>query len=147
MMTNPLRWATVGGAQIVEPPDAKKTQGHNAGEPTAAEFMNWWMNQVGEIIVSPGALHGLTLSNGADSDHDIDIAIGFAADSESDVRLDLTSVLTKQIDNPTGGVWEYVAITIGISIIAEASCVCRNITVRISVRLRAPKEAGLYANL
>ena len=45
-MTDPLRWATVGGSQIVEPPDAKKVQGHNAGEPTAAEFMNWWMNQI-----------------------------------------------------------------------------------------------------
>ncbi len=41
-------WATVGGAQIVEPPAAKKTQGWNAGEPAAAEYMNWWMQKMND---------------------------------------------------------------------------------------------------
>lgn len=49
-MTKPVfpQWARAEAAgQIVTPPDAKIGQGHNAGEPTAAEYMNWYQNAVG----------------------------------------------------------------------------------------------------
>lgn len=41
---------------------------------------------------------GLTLSNDTDSDHDIAIATGSARDSSNTYTMDLTSILTKQID-------------------------------------------------
>lgn len=46
-MSNPLGWARGTPGNIVEPPEAKKDNGWNAGEPAAAEYMNWWMNEVG----------------------------------------------------------------------------------------------------
>ncbi len=46
MATGELKWATVGGSQIIEPPDAKKIQGNNAGQPTAAEYMNWLLQRM-----------------------------------------------------------------------------------------------------
>ena len=45
-----------------------------------------------------GHIHGLTLSNDVDADHDITIAIGNAVDSNNDLSLELTASLTKQID-------------------------------------------------
>ena len=45
-----------------------------------------------------GAIHGLTLSNGTDADHDIDIAVGGARDAADIYTMNLSSGLTKQID-------------------------------------------------
>lgn len=45
-----------------------------------------------------GFIDGLTLSNAADADHDITVAIGDAMDSTNAVRMVLASALTKQID-------------------------------------------------
>jgi len=45
-----------------------------------------------------GYLSGLTLSNGTDADHDIDIAVGEAKDSGNTTDLSLSSIMTKQID-------------------------------------------------
>lgn len=45
-------WAKAQEAgQIVVPPLAKINTGHNAGQPTAAEYMNWHQNNVGLWIV------------------------------------------------------------------------------------------------
>ena len=46
-----------------------------------------------------GTIGGLTTSNGTDSEHDIDIAVGFARDYTDTVTMELSSVLTKQIDS------------------------------------------------
>lgn len=43
-------------------------------------------------------LDDLELSNGADADHDINIAVGECRDNDAGAVLSLTSVLTKQID-------------------------------------------------
>ena len=48
--------------------------------------------------VSRGHIDGLIMSNGTDSDHDIDIAVGEAADSTGAYLMRLTSGMTKQID-------------------------------------------------
>lgn len=48
--------------------------------------------------VSRGHLDGLIMSNGTDTAHDIDIAIGEAADSTGAYLMRLTSGMTKQID-------------------------------------------------
>jgi len=45
-----------------------------------------------------GHIGGLQTSNGTDSDHDIDIAVGAARDNADSFNLEVTSVLTKQID-------------------------------------------------
>ena len=45
-----------------------------------------------------GYLSGLTLSNGTDASHDIDIAVGEARDTDDGVDLSIGSVFTKQID-------------------------------------------------
>jgi hypothetical protein len=45
-----------------------------------------------------GLLHGLTASNGTDSEHDIDIALGIAVDAGFSRFLRLASAITKQID-------------------------------------------------
>lgn len=48
--------------------------------------------------VSPGLLHGLTLSNGTDATNDIDIATGTARNLADDFTIILSSALTKQLD-------------------------------------------------
>jgi len=48
--------------------------------------------------VPRGYIYGLKLSNDTDTDHDIAVAVGVAADSGGDLKLDLSSVMTKQID-------------------------------------------------
>lgn len=57
---------------------------------------------VGPLVIDRpvlrGYIDGLTLSNGTDADHDIDIATGIASDSTGAYWLALTSGLTKQID-------------------------------------------------
>jgi len=51
------------------------------------------------LLLPRGYRDGLTLSNNsADSDHDIDIAVGVARDSGDDYNLELTAGLAKQID-------------------------------------------------
>ena len=48
--------------------------------------------------VSRGHIDGLIMSNGTDSDHDIDISIGEAADFTGAYLMKLTAAMTKQID-------------------------------------------------
>jgi len=59
-----------------------------------------WINRT--AIVAPGLIFGLTLSNGTDTSHDIDIAVGQCSSDNAgadDVQtMDLAAVLTKQID-------------------------------------------------
>lgn len=43
-------------------------------------------------------ISGLTISNGTDTDHDIDISTGATKDSTNAYRMELSSVLTKQLD-------------------------------------------------
>jgi len=45
-----------------------------------------------------GYIGGLTIANGTDSDHDIDISIGACRDSSDSADITLSAVLTKQID-------------------------------------------------
>jgi len=45
-----------------------------------------------------GHIYGLTLSNGTDADHDIDIAVGNCANFSGSLLVTLGSALTKQID-------------------------------------------------
>jgi hypothetical protein len=40
------RWATVGGAQIVEPTEGKKTQGFNVQEKPPSQYFNWLYNLI-----------------------------------------------------------------------------------------------------
>lgn len=51
-----------------------------------------------EAPLPRGHLWGLTLSNGTDADHDIDIAVGECRDSANGVNLNLIAALGKQID-------------------------------------------------
>ena len=48
--------------------------------------------------LSRSYLSGLTTSNGTDSDHDIDVAVGACRGADDDEDISLTSALTKQID-------------------------------------------------
>ena len=63
------------------------------------------------FAVARGYIDGLTLSNGSDADHDVDVAVGIARDSTDVYTLRLTSGLTKQIDaawaagNDVGGLF------------------------------------------
>jgi len=50
------------------------------------------------IIGNRNAKTGLTTSNGTDTSHDIDIAVGECIDSQNTEGIRLTSALTKQID-------------------------------------------------
>ena len=60
---------------------------------------------------------GLEISNGTDSDHDIDIATGFCKDDTYTYLLELTSGLTKRLDEPwaegtnTGGLDTITGVT------------------------------------
>ena len=53
---------------------------------------------VDAVINVPNMFYGLTLSNGTDADHDIDIAAGACMDTTAAVRINLTTAFTKQID-------------------------------------------------
>ena len=46
----------------------------------------------------PGYLVGLTLSNGTDTEHDIDIAVGFACSADWSTYLRLATAITKRLD-------------------------------------------------
>ena len=52
----------------------------------------------GIVSIQRGYIDGLIMSNAVDTDHDISIAIGSAFDSLNADKLDLESVITKQID-------------------------------------------------
>lgn len=54
--------------------------------------------QTAAAPVTSGQIFGVTLSNAADADHDITVAVGEAADSTNAFLLELSSALTKQID-------------------------------------------------
>jgi hypothetical protein len=56
----------------------------------------WELSSLGAIRHQ--YITGLTLSNGADSDHDIDVSVGQASDSTNSRLMALSSALTKQID-------------------------------------------------
>ena len=56
------------------------------------------VSALGLVTVLGGFINGLTLSNGTDSDHDIDVAAGIATDDADAVYLSLSSAITKQID-------------------------------------------------
>lgn len=56
----------------------------------------WELSSLGAI--RPQYISGLGLSNGNDTDHDIDIAVGQASDSTNARLMNLSSSLTKQID-------------------------------------------------
>ena len=45
-----------------------------------------------------GYIDGLVISNGTDSDHDIDVSVGFCRDSGNTHNIELSSSYTKQID-------------------------------------------------
>jgi len=69
------------------------------GNVSAAEYYGDGSNLTGLSNTFPrGHLSGLTLSNGTDADHDIDIAVGEAKDSGNTTDLSLSSIMTKQID-------------------------------------------------
>jgi len=69
------------------------------GNVSAAEYYGDGSNLTGLGVNLPrGHLSGLTLSNGTDADHDIDIAVGEAKDSGNTTNLSLSSIMTKQID-------------------------------------------------
>lgn len=57
---------------------------------------------IAPYVAPPGHIFGLTLSNGTDADHDIDVAIGNASSDDATfaalAMMDLTTAITKQID-------------------------------------------------
>lgn len=57
---------------------------------------------IAPYVAPPGHIFGLTLSNGTDADHDIDVAIGNASSDDTTfadlAMMDLTTAITKQID-------------------------------------------------
>lgn len=56
------------------------------------------VSSVSATTVNLNHLSGFTLSNGTDADHDIDLAVGEAADSTNDQLMKTGSVIVKQID-------------------------------------------------
>lgn len=50
------------------------------------------------VILPRGYIDGLVTSNGTDTLHDIDVAVGSCVDSTNSVNINLQSVITKQID-------------------------------------------------
>jgi len=68
------------------------------GNVSATEYYGDGSNLTGLGNLPRGYLSGLTLSNGTDADHDIDIAVGEARDSGNTTDLSLSSIMTKQID-------------------------------------------------
>lgn len=51
-----------------------------------------------DLHIPRGYIDGLTLSNAADADHDITIAVGTARDSTNALALELASAITKRLD-------------------------------------------------
>lgn len=84
----------------------------NDADATLVRPTNW--NDEHEAAHPPGYIQGLVPVNGTDADHDINIGTGFTVDTTSAKVLDLTSVLTKQIDavfavgNNAGGLFSGV---------------------------------------
>jgi hypothetical protein len=69
------------------------------GNVSATEYYGDGSNLTGLANTFPrGHLSGLTLSNGTDADHDIDISVGEAKDSGNTTNLSLSAIMTKQID-------------------------------------------------
>jgi hypothetical protein len=60
--------------------------------------VNIFIDQDGFSNYPPGFIDGLELSNGTDATNDIDVAVGACRAENSNFNMDLTSVLTKQID-------------------------------------------------
>lgn len=50
------------------------------------------------VVTLKGTIFGLTLSNGTDSDHDIDVTAGQASDNSDGTLMVLSAAITKQID-------------------------------------------------
>ena len=112
--------------KAVYPTEADATAGTNAlanpvvldsegREPEMWGSGDYWMNledensvqidtwpkspvSVDATINTPDLFYGLTLSNGTDASHDIDIAAGACMDSTESVRISLSTAFTKQID-------------------------------------------------
>jgi hypothetical protein len=56
------QWATVGGAQIVEPTVGKKAQGWNTQEKPPGQYLNWWQNLVYQWMQYLNGLEGEVLT-------------------------------------------------------------------------------------
>jgi len=50
------------------------------------------------LVLPPNYIDGLILSNGTDTEHDIDISTGFCTPPDEMLAIQLSSILTKQID-------------------------------------------------
>lgn len=55
-MADPLGWARTTPGNIEEPPEAKKDNGWDPKKPVGAQFLNWWMNEVGKKLAALGVL-------------------------------------------------------------------------------------------
>ena len=66
--------------------------------PNSLYFTNDAAADINISAPPPGIINGLTTSNGTDTDHDIDIAVGACADSGNTYLINLTSGITKRID-------------------------------------------------
>lgn len=66
----------------------------NIGNDPLTDTVNW-KNTSG---ITAGAISGLVMSNGTDTDHDIDVTIGSARGTDDNVDLVLSSALTKRVD-------------------------------------------------
>lgn len=82
-----------GGVNLGADVDLAGIEGKDGQLPSVnvgSSAMVWW---------APARyISGLIISNGTDTDHDIDIAVGEATDSGADYVMKLTSGFTKQID-------------------------------------------------
>lgn len=65
----------------------------NADTALLSEYLNGL-----KTILRSNSINGLMISNAADADHDITVAIGNAMDSDNDFLLNLSATITKQID-------------------------------------------------
>lgn len=64
---------------------------------TAASGLSESLPTTSKTVVA-GHLHGLTMSNGTDASHDIDIATGECSNFAGDTLVELETAITKQID-------------------------------------------------
>lgn len=83
-----------------------KTASNTGNDPTS-DSTNWGTgindsridgSVVTGVILPRGYISGLVTSNGTDTDHDIDTAVGECVDSTNAVNITLSSSITKQID-------------------------------------------------
>lgn len=79
--------------------DATITLNDGEGVLVYTDGSNWFViGFPGAAALPRGYLSGLALSNGSDASHDIDIAVGECRDSTDASNIELSAVLTKQID-------------------------------------------------